>query len=104
MLTVILLARRRFRQCPTPLLRSSTRQHEFRYYVDENGTEVDVRSIPGTNAVWMLSPHLYHVHDWGPGPTTWAGGHDDPLCGKMNYSHARRKRVIWPAIGVRSWP
>ena len=53
-------------------LRSSTRQHEYRFSVDEKGAEVDVRSIPDVSAAWVFSPHLYHVHDWGPEPTTWA--------------------------------
>ena len=63
-------------------LRSSTRQHEYRFSVDEKGAEVDVRSIPDGSAAWVFSPHLYHVHDWGPEPTTWAEAMATPYAEK----------------------
>ena len=64
-------------------IRSSIRQHQYLHSTDENGVGVDIRTIPDVNnLLWMFSPHLYHVHDWGPEPSTWAEAMSSPYANR----------------------
>ena len=64
-------------------IRSSIRQHQYQHSTDENGVGVDIRTIPDVhNSLWMFSPDLYYVHDWGPEPSTWAEAMSTPYASR----------------------
>jgi hypothetical protein len=65
------------------LNRSSVRQHQYRHSIDGSGVGIDVRTIPDVDvAAWVFSPHLYHVHDWGPEPSNWVEAMASPYAAR----------------------